>query len=325
MTILSYENEDKAQEVGDSQTLSINPVEQYPTYTNHNGYLMPKGFPIDGFESGIRYQAQERDLIVTTYPKCGTTWTQNIVYLILNNGDPLEADVKLESVFPHLEEVGSEAVERLSYFGLSGSQYRLIKTHLPYNMTPQNPKTKYIYIVRNPKDCALSFYHHTRGFPKHYNFAEGRLELFLDLFLEGQVDFGNYFECVPGWYAHRNDDNMLFLTYENMKADHRAAVLRIAAFLGPEYESHLIANDGYILEKVLHHSSFSSMNKDQLRWCSQRPDGHTNFVRKGVVGDWKGIFSPEYSKRFDEKIQKHFSCAELEDIWGPEYKELMFD
>lgn len=38
----------------------------YPSYTNHNGYLMPKGFPVEGFISGLKYNANPDDLFVAT-------------------------------------------------------------------------------------------------------------------------------------------------------------------------------------------------------------------------------------------------------------------
>jgi hypothetical protein len=48
-------------------------------------------------------------LILATYPKCGTTWVQNIMYLLLHDGEPLQADQGDRSeVFPHLEEAGAE-------------------------------------------------------------------------------------------------------------------------------------------------------------------------------------------------------------------------
>lgn len=93
--------------------------------------------------------------------QCGTTWTQHIVYLILNNGLPLPPDQRLDVVFPHLEEVGKEFIEAKGTI-LGG--YRLIKTHLPYSLVSKNPNAKYIFVTRNPKDCVVSFYHHTVGF-----------------------------------------------------------------------------------------------------------------------------------------------------------------
>jgi Sulfotransferase domain len=84
---------------------------------------MPMGFPLAGFESGQRYRPQAADIFVASYPKCGTTWTQYIVYLLENEGRPLAAGAKLDEVFPHLEEVGEERIRLLP-------EARLIKTHL---------------------------------------------------------------------------------------------------------------------------------------------------------------------------------------------------
>jgi hypothetical protein len=98
------------------------------------------------------------DLFIVTYPKCGTTWTQHITYLILHDGIPLAPDQRMDVVWPHLEEMGKDFVREKAT--IAGG-YRLIKTHFPYKLTPQNPNAKYIYVARNPKDCVVSFYHHT--------------------------------------------------------------------------------------------------------------------------------------------------------------------
>src|SRR5690606_6399436 len=128
-----------------------------PKYTIHDGFRMPMGFPVAGFASGLRYRPQSSDIFVSTYPKCGTTWMQYIVYLIVNEGRAMPPGRNIGDVFPHLEETGAEAVETLP-------EPRLIKTHLQFSMVPFDPATKYIYVARNPFDCAVSFFHHTRGF-----------------------------------------------------------------------------------------------------------------------------------------------------------------
>ena len=92
------------------------------------------------------------------------------MYLLENDGRPLAAGQRLDDVFPHLEEVGEAAVRALP-------EPRLVKTHLPFARTPWSAQAKYIYVARNPFDCAVSFYHHTRGFERHYDFAEGTWDL----------------------------------------------------------------------------------------------------------------------------------------------------
>ena len=43
--------------------------EKLPRYSNHDGYLVAGGFPVDGFRSALKYQAQDNDLFIVTYPK----------------------------------------------------------------------------------------------------------------------------------------------------------------------------------------------------------------------------------------------------------------
>ena len=196
-----------------------------PKYTIHDGFLMPMGFPVEGFDSGQRYRAAAGDVFVSSYPKCGTTWMQYLVYLLLHRGEPLGAGGSINEVFPHLEEVGEAVVRALP-------EPRLIKTHLPFERTPWNPEARYIYVARNPFDCLVSFYHHTRGFPKHYDFADGTFDEFFECFIRGEVDFGDYFDNLLSWLPRRDEPNVLFVTYEDMTVAPHAAAVAIGEFLG---------------------------------------------------------------------------------------------
>ena len=276
---------------------------------------MPAGFPLNGFVSGLEYKAQDNDLFVATYPKCGTTWTQHIIYLILNDGVPISRDQRLDQEFPHLEECGSEFVSKRA--SLSGG-YRLIKTHLPFGMTPQSPRAKYVCVVRNPKDCVVSFFHHTRGFVKHYNFSNGSFDTYFELFRQGRVDFGSYFDCVRSWLDHKDDPNVLLLTYESLREDARSGVLKIAKFLGEEYSIKLLANGEDILNKVLEHSSLKMMKQDPRRWASERPKEHTPFIRKGSLGGWNELLKPDQIEILDKMMREKCSKEEM-DFLGDKY------
>jgi hypothetical protein len=272
----------------------------------HDGYRMPMGFPVEGFESGQRYRAAPGDIFVATYPKCGTTWMQYIVYLLLHGAEPLRSGERLDAVFPHLEEVGADAVRGLP-------EPRLIKTHLPFERTPWHAGARYIFVARNPFDCAVSFYHHTRGFVRHYDFADGTFDEFFECFVRGEVDFGDYFDHLASWLPHARDPNVLFLTYEQMLADPPAAVGAVGAFLGGAAAR--VAAEPALVARIVAASSFDSMSRDQRRWSSERPANMPEFVRKGVAGDWSRQFSREQARRLADKFTERMRGTSAEQLW----------
>jgi hypothetical protein len=278
-----------------------------PRYTVHDGFLMPMGFPVEGFDSGLRYRAQPGDIFVSTYPKCGTTWTQYIVYLLLHAAEPLPAGTGINDVFPHLEEVG-EAVARAL------PEPRLIKTHLPFERTPWHDSARYVYVARNPFDCAVSFYHHTRGFVQHYDFADGTFEEFFECFVRGEVDFGDYFDNLLSWVPHAAKPNVLFLTYERMLEDPAAAVIAIGELLGGEAKR--VVGQRALVERIVQASSFDKMRVDQQRWSSARPANMPEFVRKGIVGDWTNHFSAEQARRLAERFAERTRGTAAEHLWS---------
>lgn len=263
------------------------------------------GFPVEGFDSGLRYRPAPGDVFVATYPKCGTTWMQYIVYLLVR-GRPLGAGERLTALFPHLEEVGSEAVEALP-------RPRLIKTHLPCSITPWHREAKYVYVARNPFDCAVSFFHHTRGFVRHYDFAEGTFDDFFECFIAGEVDFGDYFDHLLSWYARKDEPNVLFVTYERMHAETQRIVADVARFLGGEARD--AANAPGRLERIVDETSFASMSRAQRRWSSERPAGMPEFVRRGVVGDWRSCFTPSQAGRLADELERRAAGTGADGLW----------
>jgi len=263
---------------------------------------MPLGFPPEGFVSGMAYEPRPGDVFVATYPKCGTTWMQYVVYLLLG-GQPLAGGRLLGDVFPHLEEVGREGIAALP-------PPRLIKTHLPRTMAPFGEVARYIYVVRNPFDCVVSFFHHTRGFVKHYDFAEGRFDDFFECFIAGEVDFGDYFEHLLTWYAVIEADNVFFTTYERMKQDPEGTIAAVGAFLGLTGEM-----GPERVAQVAEESGFDRMRRNQDRWASRRPEGMPPFVRKGIVGDWKSQLSAGQVRRLLDALQTRTRGSGASDLW----------
>ncbi|MGF1486890.1 MAG: sulfotransferase domain-containing protein [Prochloraceae cyanobacterium] len=278
-----------------------------PKYISHNGFLMAKDFPPEAFKSALQYQPEATDIFIVTYPKCGTTWMQNIVWLLENHGQPFPENKSINREIPFLETVGKDFVTALP-------NPRFIKTHLPFSLIPYHREAKYIYVARNPFDCVVSFYYHTKGFVEHYDFGEGTFDDFFECFIRGEVDFGDYFDNLLSWYERRDKPNILCLTYEQMQANIEGEIIKVADFLGNEYLDRV--KDPQILNKIIHHSSFKSMSKNQQRWSSKRPDNMTPFIRKGTVGDWKNHFSRSQIIRLKEKFISKTQGTEIATMWS---------
>ena len=165
---------------------------------------MAFSFLYDSFQSALTFSPKDDTILICSYPKSGTTWMQNIVYLLTHSGKAFPSDLNVDNEIPHLELRGSE------YCG----NYPVLKSHLPTQLLKMNRHAKYILIARNPKDYCVSFYHHTRGFVKHYDYAHGTFNDYFEHFIDGKVDFGYYFDYFRSWEPYLNDQNLFFCTYE---------------------------------------------------------------------------------------------------------------
>lgn len=231
---------------------------------------------------------------------------QHIVYLLLHDAETLEPGMSLAKAFPHLEELGSEIVAALP-------EPRLIKIHLPVELAPFAASAKYVYVARNPFDCAVSFYHHTRGFERHYDFADGTFDDYFECFLCGEVDFGDYFDNLLPWYALRNEPNVHFLTYEDLKRNTAGEIAKVGRFLGGSAAR--VVADAALLGQIIEHSSFERMSGNQQRWSSARPESMPDFVRKGIVGDWENHFCADQLARLLARAEARCAGSDVLDLW----------
>ncbi|XP_078482056.1 amine sulfotransferase-like [Ciona intestinalis] len=260
------------------------------------------------FDSAKKYKAKDSDVYVCSYPKTGTTWLATIVWLIVHHGEEFPGNYR-DSI-PMLEYDGCESIE-----AIDDSEFpRIIKTHFPYKLVPKNSKAKYLYITRNPKDAFASYYFHVRGFCSAFHCENPDKNRLYELFIKGEVSFGLFFDHLNEWYAHRNDPNVLFLLYEDVKQDPRNEVLKVANFLGGEYEKKLKLDGGKILENILDRSSFSHMKSMSAWHKAFRPENEP-FIRKGVIGDWKNHLSAEQVDGLDRALMEHGRESGISKLW----------
>lgn len=255
-----------------------------------DGHRLPGSFSEEVYRSGLQYRPEPGDVVVDTFPKCGTHWVLGILkaaYQVCRGVTP-------GSTF--LEKLGLDAIEKCA-------RPRIVFTHLPFQLVPFSDDAKYIYVIRNPKDCCVSFYHHTKTIPA-YKFQDGTFDEYFEIFLDGRTDFGSYYESLRSWYSKKNESNVLFLTYEGMHADVRGSVLKITRFVDAGIADEL-ARDEDKMRTVLENSSVSSMKKEFA----------LQFVRKGTVGDWRNYFSPEQSRRLEERFFREVAGTDIPKLW----------
>ncbi|XP_077522180.1 amine sulfotransferase-like [Amblyomma americanum] len=303
-------------------------------YRDVEGLWMHKFFHEDLVRSALAYKPRPDDVFIVTFPKCGTTWTQYLVLSILSDGQPPKSVADFMLASPYLELMGAEAGEKMHRPGL-------LKTHLPFYKQPYSTEAKYIYVTRNPYDVCVSFYYHLRSMtPKtepDVSFAK-----YHKLFITGKASYGDYFDNLLSWYEHRNDSNVLFFTYEQLKKDTDAWTLKIADFLGEDYGNKL-RKDPDLLRKVVSASSLKNMQgvfneqmatlmKDLVNLPPEKaikslevyrdivnksvPTHESDgFVRKGVVGDWKAHFTADQIRETKAWIAEKTKGSDVMDLW----------
>ncbi|XP_077539680.1 sulfotransferase 1E1-like [Haemaphysalis longicornis] len=301
------------------------PLYRYINGFRLNGYISP-----ELFRSELEYKPAPEDVFIATYPKSGTIWLQHIGYLIFHDGVLPPSVLEFYKTMPFLEMFGAEYVVQMKRPGL-------IKTHLPYRLVPKIPEAKYVCVFRNPKDSCVSFFYHTKGSPA-YDFAEGKFEDYFDLYLKGEVDFGDYFDHVLSWYNHGQSSRVLFMHYEDLKADPRTEILKLAAFLGNKYHRTLVEKTE-VLDRVISFTSIEYMKtrtdvdiktflseplSSEEKACSglrhfhetgKRYPKKTGFIRKGVVGGWKEHFTSEMNARMEAKIYDRLAGTDFIGVW----------
>jgi len=253
------------------------------------------------------FVAKDGDVFVVTYPRSGTTWTEQMVHLLVNNG--VQGEQRLTDAVPWLETLPHRPNGMLEFLKTM-PQRRLFTSHLPYPLMPHlnNTTAKIVYVARNPKDVAISTYFHNQSKGGY----EGTWEEHFQLFLSSDVGFGPYFDHVlPWWQASRKDNRILFLKYEDMKHDHAGNVAKLASFLD-------LHPDPQLISTVVTLSSFKSMTSNEntnFDWVPQKADKPKHF-RKGDIGDWRNHFSPEQSRQMDTLFMEKMKDTGLQFDFG---------
>jgi aryl sulfotransferase len=263
-----------------------------------------------------RYTPRKDDVIVTTPYKSGTTWTLNIVRRLIFLGQevPPFKELWIDSRFQWpLDELMAELAAQ--------THRRYIKTHLALDGLPYYPQVKYIMVGRDARDVFMSFWNHYRNFtPGAYDFIntlpdrvgpplpvcpEDIHEVWRDWIGRGWFDwesegypFWGNLHHVQSWWNYRHLDNILFVHYNDLKADLSKQVKSIAAFLDIEVPEAALPG---LLENLSLEAMRNEAARNQPGMSRIWTEGARTFFFKGTNGRWREVLTPEEMALYDKK------------------------
>ncbi|KAM8974853.1 sulfotransferase 6B1-like [Pelodytes ibericus] len=264
-----------------------------------NGIPFTSRSSADLLKSLNTFHAREDDLLLVSYPKSGTHWLAEIMKHLYNSKVSLTTPIEFGDI-SKLEEMDKIRSKRI------------IPTHLSYDMLPTDfkvKKCKAIYIVRNPKDTAVSLFHYYKDNPNLPTIETW--QTYFDMFMKGEVVCGSWFDHILGWEKHRNEMPMLFLYYEAMKKDVFKAIRKISSFLSVNISDDEISD-------ICKKTSFSEMrssveneNNESSNTVCALTSNRKLIFRKGTVGDWNNYFSNKQNRLFDELYRAKMDSSYL--------------
>ena len=273
---------------------------------------------------------------MATYPRSGTTWTQELVWLIDNDLDYAKASkVQLNERFPFYDfhifmhdetkkmflaensgnEVNLKAIEDASVpayeFMATWESPRYFKTHFPFSLMPPSifeNQSKIVYVARHPQDIVVSYYHlnklyRTQGYQNDF-------ETFYDYFENDLLAWSPYWGHIKEGWAHRNDPNVLFLFYEEMNKDLSATIRKVGDFLGKKMTDEQVEK----LADWLHIKNFKNnemVNGKQLEEIKILNSNVQGFVRNGKSGGNASELTDDIKKRIKIWTEKNLQDTDF--------------
>ena len=259
------------------------------------------------------FEFRDDDIVIGTYGKSGTTWTQQIVsQLIFDGAERLD----VSEMSPWLDLRVPPREVKLPMV-MAQTHRRFLKTHLPVDALVFSPKAKYLYIGRDGRDVVWSLYnHHAKANDLWYqllNESPGLVgppigrpnpdirQYFLEWLDRDGYPFWSFWENLRSWWAVRGLPNVMMLHFSALKRDLPGEIRRIAAFLD-------IPIDEDRFPVILEHCSFDYMKRNAAQSAplggAVWDGGAETFVHRGTNGRWRDVLTAADSQRY-EQMARH--------------------
>jgi aryl sulfotransferase len=260
------------------------------------------------------------DIVISTYAKSGTTWTQQMIAQMMFGGDP---ELAVAEMSPWVDlrvppkEVKLPEIEAQTH-------RRFLKTHLPVDALVFSPEAKYIYLARDGRDVVWSMYnHHANANELWYgalNDTPGRvgppiepppedIREYWRAWMDGDGHpFWSFWENVRSWWAIRELPNVHLIHFSELNRDMPGQMRVMADFLDIDIdESRWDAIVEYCTFDWMKANATKSVPLGGAFWDA----GAQVFINKGVNGRWADVLSDEESREYEERARTELGeeCA----------------
>uniref|UniRef100_T1II82 Sulfotransferase domain-containing protein n=1 Tax=Strigamia maritima TaxID=126957 RepID=T1II82_STRMM len=311
-----------------------------------NKFCFPKNGPevIKKFQN---FKVRDDDIYVLTFPKTGTTWLEEIAYVLLNDLDFEKINKTIRDFdIPYVDLDVWEIAVNLMDFTINLASPRCIKLHTSLSLLPNDFATKpkgssgtmggpewicwvehldlhefvenkkiilhYLHIFNTDLMRFPNFRFCTCAGTRAMAFCtfEGSIDDFAELFMENKIPYTPYVTHVKEVWEKRHEKNIYFTTYEELQKNQEKVIAEIAQFMNKSLTDDQI-------KMVADHCKFDNMKKNPATNKKELDDTKTvvkdfKFMRKGIVGNWKSEMSPELSAKIDKWLLENTKdCPDL--------------
>lgn len=265
-----------------------------------------------------RFAFRPGDIVIATPAKCGTTWTQRMVSLLVFDSPELYAP--MSKISPWLD-MNTRTIDTVLADLDAQTHRRFMKSHLDFEHLPKHEGVTYISVGRDPRDVGISWIHHADNIDMNVLITERINSVGADdIDLSQRADYSGteaerFWRWVDGeasidslagmvrhlqtFWAHRDDPNVVMLHYADLQRDLVAQMADLAIRLGIEIAAERI-------EALAPYATFDEM-KAAAATTAPNTDislfkDTSDFFHSGQAGQWRDVIAEDDLPRYEKRI-----------------------
>lgn len=276
------------------------------------------------------FDFRDGDIIISTPPKCGTTWVQTICALLIF-GSP-DFPQAVDRISPWLEQSLRPIADVVADLGAQKHR-RFIKSHTPLDGLAFDERVTYLCVGRDPRDVALSWDNHMNNIDlqallklrekavgsddlaellqrqtqamqmpaaeadRFWHWVENDLAV-----VDSVASLAFTLHHLGSFHAERDRPNVVMLHYGDLKADLEGQMRSLASRLGIEVEEGLLQTlvEAASFESMRSRTSKVAPNATESIWRDQN-----HFFHRGTSNQWHHVITDEIAeRRYKERVRQ---------------------